>query len=335
MTIRIAVDAMGGDNAPQVVVNGLHELPEGLDAEILVVGRPEAVAACGDLPSAAQVVPAPDLVDMHDAPREALRKKRKSSLAVSVGLVREGKADAVVSLGNTGAFMAFCVSLLSTLPGIRRPAIAVPIPTARGHCLLLDAGATSDSRPFHLRDFALMGKVYCEQVMGIENPKVGLLSLGEESSKGNERTFAATELIQDLPLSFVGNVEGDRIPRGDVDVVVCDGFTGNVVLKFGEGLMEMVLMGLQGVLENQVKDPEGRAALESILKGFMAKTDYAEYGGAPLLGVQGTVIIGHGRSAAKAVANAVRAAHRAAQLHVNELITQEAASIQNSGKETA
>jgi glycerol-3-phosphate acyltransferase PlsX len=333
MTIRIAVDAMGGDNAPRVVVNGLHHLPEGLDVEILVVGRPEEIAACGDLPAGAEVVPATDVVDMHDAPREALRKKRKSSLAVSVGLVREGRADAVVSLGNTGAFMAFCVSLLSTLPGIRRPAIAVPIPTARGHCLLLDAGATSDSRPAQLRDFALMGKVYCEQVMGIESPKVGLLSLGEESSKGNERTFQATEMIRELPLEFVGNVEGDDIPRGEVDVVVCDGFTGNVVLKFGEGLMEMVLGGLQGVLESQVKNPGDREALESILKGFMAKTDYAEYGGAPLLGVQGTVIIGHGRSAAKAVANAVRAAHRAAQHRVNELITREAAALETSGKE--
>jgi len=333
MTTRIAVDAMGGDNAPGVVVSGLRQLPADLDVEILLVGRPDDVAECGELPPRTTVVPAPDVIDMHDSPALALRKKRKSSIAVSVDLVRQGDAEAVVSLGNTGAFMAFCATRLGTLPGIRRPAIAVPIPTARGHCLLLDAGATSDSQPAHLRDFALMGKVYCKQVMGVESPRVGLLSLGEEKSKGKKLTFAATELIRELPLEFVGNVEGDDIPSGEVDVVVCDGFTGNVVLKFGEGFVAMLLGGLERMIETHVTRAEDRAALSSILKQFMAKTDYSEYGGAPLLGVQGTVIIGHGRSAAKAVTNAVRAAHRAAQHRVNELITREAAALSIPGKE--
>jgi phosphate acyltransferase len=333
MTIRIAVDAMGGDSAPEVVVSGLRQVPAELDVELLLVGRPEAVGECGELPAHVTVVPAPDVVDMHDPPAAALRKKRNSSVAVAVDLVARGEAQAVVSLGNTGAFMAFCATLLGTLPGIRRPAIAVPIPTARGHCLLLDAGATSDSQPLHLRDFALMGKVYCKEVMGVESPRVGLLSLGEEKSKGKKLTFAAAELIRGLPLEFVGNVEGDDIPSGEVDVVVCDGFTGNVVLKFGEGLVAMVFDGLERMIESRVAGDGDRAALGSILKQYMAKTDYAEYGGAPLLGVKGTVIIGHGRSAAKAVANAVRAAHRAAQHRVNDLITREAAALAAPGKE--
>lgn len=324
MTIRIAVDAMGGDNAPEVVVRGLAQLPPDLDVEILLVGRPEAIHVCGNLYRQTDLIPAEEVIGMHDSPASALRKKRKSSMAVAVGLVREGRADAVVSLGNTGPFMAFCTTMLGTLPGIRRPAIAVPIPCTRGHCLLLDAGATADTQPAHLRDFALMGNVYAQQVMGISSPRVGLLSLGQEDSKGKELTFAATKLIRELPINFVGNVEGDDIPRGKADVVVCDGFTGNVMLKFGEGIVEMFFGGLGQMVQQCVSDNDERELIQQILKSYVSKMDYAEYGGAPLLGVKGTVIIGHGRSAAKAVANAVRTAWRAAQHHVNDLIIEEA-----------
>jgi len=326
MTVRIAVDAMGGDNAPRVVVDGLCQLPPDLDVQILLVGAPEAIRACGDLNQRIRLIPAEVSIGMHESPAIVLRKKRNSSMAVAVELVRDGQADAVVSLGNTGAFMAFCTTMLGTLPGIRRPAIAVPIPTSTGHCLLLDAGANADTQPIHLRDFALMGSIFSQQLMGIPTPRIGLLSLGEEESKGNELTFAAAKLIRGLPINFVGNVEGDDIPRGEVDVVVCDGFTGNVVLKFGEGLVEMLFEGLGRMIEGCVSNPDDRTAMAQILRRFMGKTDYSEYGGAPLLGVQGTVIIGHGRSAAKAVANAVRAASRAAQHHVNDLITAGAAA---------
>jgi len=325
MNARIAVDAMGGDNAPQVVVDGLAHLPPDLDADILLVGRPDSISACGKLRPRTQLIPAEVCVDMKDSPAVALRKKRDSSMAVAVELVRSGRADAVVSLGNTGAFMAFCTTMLGTLPGIKRPAIAVPIPSARGHCLLLDAGANADTQPLHLRDFALMGSIYSQQLMAIREPRVGLLSLGEEDSKGKELTLAAAKLIRELPIGFVGNVEGDDIPRGEVDVVVCDGFTGNVMLKFGEGLMEMLFDGLERMVQSCVSNAEEREIMRQILKRFLAKLDYSEYGGAPLLGVKGTVIIGHGRSAAKAVANAVQAACRAAQQRVNDLITQGAA----------
>jgi glycerol-3-phosphate acyltransferase PlsX len=324
MTVRIAVDAMGGDNAPQVVVSGLAQLPSDLDAEILLVGIPDRIRACGELRPRTELIPAESIIDMHDSPATAVRKKRNSSMAVAVQLVRDGRADAIVSLGNTGAFMALCMTMLGTLPGIRRPAIAVPIPCARGHCLLLDAGANANTQPLHLRDFALMGSVYAQQVMGIEKPKVGLLNLGEEDSKGKELTFAASKLIRELPIEFVGNVEGDDVPKGRVDVVVCDGFTGNVMLKFGEGLVEMLFAGLQHMVQKCISDDSQQKSMEGILKEFVAKLDYAEYGGAPLLGVKGTVIIGHGRSAAKAVANAVRTAFRAARHHVNDLITEEA-----------
>jgi glycerol-3-phosphate acyltransferase PlsX len=324
MTVRIAVDAMGGDNAPDVVVRGLAQLPLDLDVEILLVGQPDAIRACGELRQKTDLFPAEDIIDMHDPPATALRKKRKSSMAVAVDLVRKGNADAVVSLGSTGAFVAFCTTMLKTLPGIRRPAIAVPIPSAAGHCLLLDAGANANTQPINLRDFALMGNVYAQQVMGIREPKVGLLSLGQEDSKGKELTFAATKLIRELPINFVGNVEGDDVPRGIADVVVCDGFAGNVMLKFGEGLVEMFFGALAQTVQRYLPDNGEREPMERILKDFMSRMDYEEYGGAPLLGVKGTVIIGHGRSAAKAVANAVRAACRAAQHRVNDLITEEA-----------
>ena len=331
-TIRIAVDAMGGDKGPAEVAQGVYAAARASrQVQFFLVGDPtvlEPVLArlkpvCANL----ELVPAAQVIEMHDAPATALKRKPDASLVVAARLVKEKKADALVTIANTGAAMA--VSLLSwgRIKGVDRPAIAVPLPSLQGPVVLLDAGATVDCDPNNLFEFAIMGSVYAEQVLGIKNPRVGLISNGEEEIKGNalvKRTHALFQqaLEGDVPFRFTGNVEGRDIFRGEVDVAVCDGFVGNVVLKTGEGVAEMILRLLREELNGKLWMKPFVAPLVPSMRRLRQRIDYAESGGAPLLGVNGICIIGHGRSDHIAVSNACRAAERAAQHTLIETIRQ-------------
>jgi glycerol-3-phosphate acyltransferase PlsX len=312
--VRIAVDAMGGDHGPSVIVDGALAAARHLDIELLLVGRAAAIerALAQELDRASlrvSVIDAPDVVEMGDA-AAAVRRRPGTSIAVAAELVARGRADALVSAGHTGATVVAAHAAFGMIRGVDRPALATPVPTRHGTAVLLDAGATVECRPVHLRQFAAMGSVFARAVLGVARPRVGLLSIGEEETKGNDLTREAHRLLKASPVHFIGNVEGREIYSGKADVVVCDGFTGNVVLKTSEGLVEVVeeLLGeeLQGTFSSQV----GYLLSRRAFRRFRRRVDYSEYGGAPLLGVAGLTIVGHGRSSARAVRNAVVAAAR-------------------------
>ena len=313
--IRIAVDAMGGDHAPDTMVDGAVAAARHLDAELLLVGARDRVEAAlvPHGPSGRQrvrVVDAPELVEMTEAPAAALRRKRRASVRVAAECVAKGEAVALVSAGHTGATVMAAYSAFGTLAGVDRPALATTIPTRRSPAVLLDSGASVECRPQHLLQFAVMGGVYARVVLGAARPRVGLLSIGEEANKGNELTREAHRLLKQAPINFVGNVEGREIYSGAADVIVCDGFTGNIVLKTSEGLVETVesLLGdeLQGTFSSQV----GYLLSRRAFRRFRRRVDYSEYGGAVLLGVAGLAVACHGRSSAKAVRNAIAMAYR-------------------------
>jgi glycerol-3-phosphate acyltransferase PlsX len=246
---------------------------------------------------------------MDESPSAALRRKKQSSIRIGLELLKRGDADAFVSAGNTGAVMATALVVLGPLPGVERPAIAIVIPTKTGRAVLLDAGANVDCKPRHLHQFGIMGSVYAEAVLGTRVPRVGLLSIGEEESKGNELTREAfKELEEEEGIRFIGNVEGRDVFNGQVDVVVCDGFTGNVALKIGEGVAEVFVSLLREELARDVWSRAGALLMRRGLHRFKRRLDYSEYGGAPLFGVDGVCIIGHGRSSPKAIKNAIRVA---------------------------
>jgi len=322
--MRIAVDAMGGDHAPAAVVEGAALSARALGTQICLVGDPAAIQAELKAHRVADgsitIEPASEVVGMNEAPARALRQKPDSSLAVAVDLVAGGQAEAVVSAGNTGAFMALAATKLKLLPGMERPAIAVVLPSVQGRVLLLDAGASVDCKPKMLAQFALMGSTYAERVLDVDRPRVGLLNVGEEAGKGNETVKAAYELLQSADINFIGNAEGNHVFSGDVDVAVCDGFVGNVALKVAEGICSLVVTVLQrelrGSLRTRLAAVLGRPALVRLAK----MADYAEYGGALLLGVNGVCIIGHGRSAPKAFMNAIALAKRSVETEVLEYI---------------
>jgi glycerol-3-phosphate acyltransferase PlsX len=259
-----------------------------------------------------QIVDAPDVIGMADSPIAALRRKPRASIGVAAGLVARGEAAALFSAGHTGATVVAAHAAFGMMPGIDRPALATTIPTRRTPAVLLDAGANVECRPQHLLQFAVMGSTYARLALGVDRPRVGLLSIGEEETKGNELTREAHQLLKGAPLNFIGNVEGREIYSGVADVIVCDGFTGNVVLKTSEGLVDAVeaLLGdeLQGTFSAQM----GYLLSRRAFRRFRRRVDYSEYGGAPLLGVAGIAIVGHGRSSVKAVRNAIAMAYRAA-----------------------
>jgi len=261
-------------------------------------------------PKGVHVVDAPEVVGMDDPPTAPVRGKRESSMAVALRLVRDGLAGAFVTAGNTGAAMVAAKLILGTLAGVERPALAAPVPNVQSHTLLVDAGANVDCKPRHLLDFAIMGHAYFQLVFGVANPRVGLLSNGEEQGKGDRVTVAAYELLAEAKVGFVGNVEGRDIFAGSVDVVACDGFVGNVVLKTAEGLGEMVVTLLRQEAKRMPLSAVGFLLAKGAFSAFKKRVDYAEYGGAPLLGVRGAVLIGHGRSNPKAIRNALRFAQR-------------------------
>ncbi len=313
--IRIAVDAMGGDHAPAVIIDGALAAARHLDIEVALIG-PTAVLrdALSLHPDASSlpvsIVEAPDVIEMADAPAAALRRKPRASIRVAAELVARREAVALFSAGHTGATVMAAYSAFGMIPGVDRPALATTIPTRERPAVLLDAGASVECRPQHLLQFAVMGSVYARLALTVERPRVGLLSIGQEETKGNELTRDAHRLLKASPVNFIGNVEGREIYSGVADVIVCDGFTGNVVLKTSEGLVDAVeaLLGdeLQGTFSSQV----GYLLSRRAFRRFQRRVDYSEFGGAPLLGVAGLAIVGHGRSSAKAVRNAIAMAYR-------------------------
>ncbi|MCS7350408.1 MAG: phosphate acyltransferase PlsX [Anaerolineae bacterium] len=338
MPVRVVLDAMGGDHAPQVPVEGalwaLREIPE---LYVILVGQEERIRAELARHSTKglsfSIVHASQVVEMHEH-TIAVKTKRDSSMVVGMRLVRSGEAEAFVSMGNTGAVMAAALFHLGRIPGIDRPALATVYPTAHRPCLLLDIGANTDPKPWHLLQFAMMGVIYAERVLGWPNPRVGILSNGEEPGKGSILVQEAYRLLQESGLNFIGNVEGKDLSRGLAEVVVTDGFTGNVVIKHLEGTVSFLARFLKGQLTDGGLDRLGLAlALPGLLLAapgllclmpslwrIFRHLDYREYGGAPLLGVNGVVVIGHGRSDAKAVKNAIRAAVRAVKGGMRERI---------------
>ncbi len=326
--IKIAVDAMGGDSAPHSEVLGVIQAVQEYPVRVILVGDEDQLKGelrkngAGSLPI--DVVHASEVITMGEAVSTAIRKKKDSSIRVAAKLVRDGKADGVVSAGNTGACMAVTKLVIGALSAVDRPALAAVMPTARNRpVILLDVGANVDCKPNHLTQFAIMGEIFSRSVLGNPRPKVGLLSIGEEESKGNELTKEVFQVLKAAPLNFVGNVEGRDLFKGDVDVVVCDGFIGNVALKLSEGLTEMLTSMLKRDLSTYLSSQIGALLSRRAFRNFRTRVDYSEYGGAPLLGVRGVVIICHGRSPAKAIKNAIRVAHECCARRISQKIDDE------------
>ncbi len=310
---RIAVDAMGGDNAPVAVVEGAVAAARDFAIPVTLIGDEAVIGAqlarMGALPAGLQVVHAADVVAMDEHATAGLRQRRDSSIAVGARLVKDGAAAAFVSAGNSGAVMALATLTLGRLPGIDRPALGTVFPGQRGRFLLLDVGANADSRPAYLVQFAQLGRAYAEQVMQIANPRIGLLNIGEEPGKGGELARDVFDRLSEIPaLNFVGNIEGKDLTRDKADVVVTDGFTGNVTIKTAEGVAEFILREMRTLLTSKLRYRLAALVLRPALLGLRTRIDYADYGGAPLLGLNGTVLISHGRSDARAIRTAVRVA---------------------------
>ncbi|HTR45779.1 MAG TPA: phosphate acyltransferase PlsX [Verrucomicrobiae bacterium] len=324
----IALDAMGGDHAPRVEVEGAILAARELGVRVLLVGIEPEVRAELDRHKHAglpiEIVHAPEVITMTDSPSQAFRRKKESSVHVAAKLVRDGKAEALVSAGNTGAVMTVARFVIGTLPSVDRPALAAAFPNMKEKIsVILDVGANVDSKPEHLEQFAVMGEIYFRSIWGVRRPRVALLSIGEEESKGNELTREAAARLKNLPVNFVGNVEGRDVFRGNVDVVVCDGFIGNIALKLSEGLVEHIGGMLKKAIKSSLTSQIGYALSKRAFDDFRKRTDYSETGGAPLLGIRGITVIGHGRSNANAVKNAIRVANELCRLRVNEKIEQE------------
>jgi len=310
--MKIAVDAMGGDHAPRAVVEGAFAAAAEDGAQVILVGREEVVRAelarLGDDRGRIEVVHAEEVVEMDDPAIAPLRKKRRSSIRIACELVKEGRAAAVVSAGNTGAVMTAAMKVMKTIPGVDRPALAAVLPNPSGRTVLLDVGANVSTKPHHLRQFAVMGHLYAQQVLGTASPRVGLMSVGEEEGKGTEFTREVFKVLEETGLNFIGNVEGRDVFAGTVDVIVCDGFVGNVVLKAAESLASMVGKMLEQELRAGIVTRVGAALALPALREVRRRTDPNQYGAAPLLGVQGGCFIGHGRSSATGIRNSVRRA---------------------------
>jgi glycerol-3-phosphate acyltransferase PlsX len=307
--VRVAVDAMGGDRAPEEIVAGALDARSDAIEPILFGRRDEIEPLAGGL----QIVHAPDVVAMDEKPGDAARTKRESSLFAVCRAVAQGEADVALSAGNTGALLAAGLVELGRLPAVYRPPIAIPLPAPAGPTVLLDGGANADARPEHLLQFAVMGSVFAEQALGIAEPRVALLSIGEEPEKGNKLTRAAHELIAASGLNYVGNVEGRDLLTGAADVVVCDGFTGNVALKTLEGGLKVAFAGLRESLGASMRTKIGGLLIRPAARDLRRRLDPDTYGGAYLLGLKGLVVIAHGNSSRTAIANAVRLGARGAQ----------------------
>ena len=326
--MKIAVDAMGGDLAPQEIVKGAVEAAkQNKDVDIVLVGDKKKIEdelsglnACLDNIS---ILHASQVVEMDESAILAVRKKTDSSITKSVELVAEGKAVAVVSAGNTGAVVAASTILLRTLEGVQRPGITVMIPRMNGFCIIIDAGANLNCKPDHLLQYAIMASVFCKYILGIDEPKVGLLNVGEEEAKGNDLVKRAYGLLSNSSLNFSGNVEGRDIVGGEIDIVVCEGFVGNVLLKFFEGVAKDFFNTFESEAMKTPESKQGFNLCKPVLEKLRSRNDYEEYGGVPLLGVNGICIISHGRSKCNAIRNAINEAIKFATNNVNDRIVTE------------
>ena len=322
--VRVALDAMGGDNAPGEIVLGAVQAAREYGMGVCLVGREDAIRAelakhdiAGlDLP----VIHTDETIEMDEHPAAAVRRKKNASMTLALQQVRDGAALGAVSAGNSGAMMAASLFTLKRIDGVDRPALGGIFPTKDSACLVIDMGANTDCKPEYLQQFALMGSIYMERIFHVQSPRVGLLANGEEETKGNQQVQEAHRLLKAsagiLGLNFIGNVEGRDIPAGSADVVVCDGFVGNVVLKLSEGLAETLLSMMRTQMTSSLPRKLAAAVLRPGLRDMFRRLDYAEYGGVPLLGVNGSAIISHGRSKAKAIKNALRVARQTAESDV-------------------
>jgi phosphate acyltransferase len=325
---KIAVDAMGGDHAPAIEIEGAVQAAAQFDVPVVLVGQKDKIQPLLEKHDTAgvsvEIVHASEVITMEDSAANAARKKKDSSIRVAARLMRDSQVAGVVSAGNTGAVMATVKMVLGTLPVVDRPALSTVLPTQKAKpAILLDVGANVDCKPHHLEQFAVMGDIYSRTIFGIRRPRVGLLSIGEEDSKGNELTKEAFKSLKHAPINFIGNVEGRDIFKGEIDVIVCDGFTGNVALKLSEGLIETFATMLRQELEKTIAAKVGYILAERAFRAFRRRLDYSEYGGAPLLGMKGITIVCHGRSNANAIKNAVRIAHDFCKHNVNQVIETE------------
>ena len=319
---RIVVDAMGGDFAPANAVKGAVEaFNQNKTFDLFLVGKEKKiieVLSSGNLSFSKDfIVNADEVIEMADSPASSLKSKPNSSIVIGAQLVRDKKADAFVSAGNTGAMMAASTLIIGRISGLGRPTIGAEMPNVNGICYLYDVGASKDSKPIHLFEYAIMGTIFAKEMGGIANPKVGVLSMGEEEGKGNEVTEAAAKLLKESRLNFIGNVEGRDILAGNVDVVVCDGYVGNIILKFGESVPKLLKHLLTKTAEKSFFDKLLIGLSKNALKKSLKSLDYQEYGGVPLLGVNGISIIGHGSSSVRAIKNMVL---RANEMHQKQLV---------------
>jgi glycerol-3-phosphate acyltransferase PlsX len=338
--VRVALDAMGGDNAPGEIVLGAVQAAREYGIGVYLVGREEAIRAelarhdtSGlDLP----IIHTDEVIEMDEHPANAVRRKKNASMMLALQLVRDGKALGAVSAGNSGAMMAAALFTLKRIEGVDRPALGGVFPTKDGACLVIDIGANTDCKPEYLQQFALMGSSYMERIFGVSSPRVALLANGEEETKGSQLVQDTHQLLKvnaaTLGLNFIGNVEGRDIPAGSADVIVCDGFVGNVVLKLSEGLAETLIDLLRTQMTSTLPSKLAGAVLRPGLRKVFQRLDYAEYGGVPLLGVNGSAIISHGRSKAKAIKNALRVARQTAETNVAGAIADGLAKLQTEKK---
>ncbi len=322
----IAVDAMGGDFAPQAAVRGALASAEQLPAQIVLVGRPQDIEkhlpASAQRPANLQIAAADDVIQMEADPTRGTLQRQDASLFVAVDMVRRQEAQAMVSAGNSGALLTLAHTQLGVIEGVRRPGIAAPMISRRGPGVIIDGGANADCQPIHLAQFGLMGSIYAEYALGMEEPRVGLLSIGSEPSKGNSLTRRAFDMLAEMPINFVGNIEADGIFNGQADVTVTDGFVGNVALKTAEAMAQFLMEDLHNCLCDGLSGKLAALLLGNKLGSLRQRYDYANYGGAPLLGVQGIAVVSHGRSDGRAIASAIEVACRAVECGIIEHLQQ-------------
>jgi len=335
--MRIAVDGMGGDHSPGLVVEGCVQALKECNVEIIITGPEEVIKNEFNKydydKSRVTIVNATEVIGANEHPVMAVRRKKDSSLNKALNLVKSGEADAIVSAGSTGAFMAGALFIVGRIKGIDRPALAPIMPGKNGPFMIIDCGANVDCKPNNLLQFGMMGKTYFENILNMQNPSVGLINIGAEEEKGNELTKAAHQLLKETDFNFVGNVEPRDIPSGDVNVLVCDGFVGNTVLKMYEGVASNIFSILKEEIMSSFRTKIGGLLLKPVFKLFKKKFDYKEYGGAPFLGVNGVCIKAHGSSDAKAFKNAIKTAENVYNNKVVDKIKDQLESLADSEKE--
>lgn len=328
-TMKIVVDAMGGDHAPQVVIEGVVEALKEFDINIVLVGIEEVVRAELKKYSYPQdrleIVHAPEVVEMHDSAATSIRKKRNSSISLGIKYLKENNGDAFISAGNTGAVVAASTIHLGMMPGVERPAIGLIIPTLKGVSFLIDVGANTDPKPEHLLQSAQMAAVYVREVLGVAKPTVGLLNIGEEATKGTGFEKELYHLMEEKIPNFIGNVEANEVYKGKSDCIICDGFAGNIVIKVSAGLLEATGELMKREIKKDFLAIVGAMLMKKRLHHIRKLADYSEYGGAPLLGVNGIVMISHGRSNAKAIKNAIRATMNEVKHKITDVLIREVA----------